>query len=198
MPILLAVTVVLSGCVTTGDQRRAEGAAAGAAAGALVGVLLGDDKKSAMIGAVVGAILGGVAGDLVAKRQKGYATREAAIKTETEIVKRQTEEIHAQNQKLAQDIRDYEQQIQNLNTDYAGLQAQKQIVAKRHQEALSLLTRVQKELAETKRQSQKKYQQNKVSASDVSEWKTKVANLEKEKQILQKNVDTLFSMSQSL
>jgi len=198
MPILLAVTVILSGCATHGDQRRAEGAAAGAAAGALVGVLLGDDQKSAMIGAIVGGILGGVAGDLVAKRQQGYATREAAIQTETQIVKRQTENIHAQNQQLAQDIRNYEQQIQNLRRYNASLQDQKKIVADRHQEALSLLRLVENELVNTNTQYQKKYQHNQVSDSDVSKWKTQVANLEKEKKALQKNVDTLFSMSQSL
>jgi len=212
MMILLAVTVVLSGCVATGEkkpnggadtsQTRTEGALLGVVVGGLIGALSGDNKKErlkrAMIGATVGGLAGLAIGDLMAKRQQGYATREAAIKTETQIVRRHTEELHAQNQKLAQDIRDYDQQIQNLNTDYARLQAQKEIVATRHQEAQSLLTLVRNELTEANRQVQNKYQQNQVSASDLKKWETQVANLEKEKDALQKNVDTLFSMTQSL
>jgi len=205
MPIMLAVTVVLSGCATTpGGETRIDGAAIGAFVGAVAGALSGDNKKErierAMIGAAVGGLAGLALGDLVARRQQGYANREAAIQTETQIVKRQTEEIHAQNQKLAQDIRNYDQQIQNLRIYNASLQAQKQVVVKRHQEALSLLKYVKNELAEAKRQSQKKYQSqhNQVSASDVKKWETQVTNLEKEKDALQKNVDTLFLMTQSL
>jgi len=210
--MLVAVTIVLSGCVATGEkkhnggadisQTRIEASLIGAAIGAVAGALSGDNKKErverTMIGAAVGGLAGLAMGELIARRQQGYATREAAIRTETEIVKRKTKELQAQNHQLAQDIRYYKQNIYSANIDYDSLQAQKIAVEKRHQEAQSLLKQVEDDLQQAKRQVQKKYQQNKVDASEVEKWKTQVASLEKEKQILQSNVDTLFAMTQSL
>jgi small-conductance mechanosensitive channel len=199
--MLVTVTVILSGCAK--DGKIGGGPAIGGIGGIVcttVARLSGVEKleKIAMIAAACG-LVGYALGELVEKRQQGYANREEAIQTETEIVKRQTEKYRAENQKLAQDIRHYQQKIQNLRSDNALLQDQKREVEKRRQEAQSLLELVKTELDETNRQYRLQYYKGTAADADkLKKWKTQVAQLEQEKQMLQENVDTLFSMAQAL
>ncbi|MGN7614636.1 RT0821/Lpp0805 family surface protein, partial [Magnetococcales bacterium HHB-1] len=63
---LIALTLLLSGCVSTPENKAQSGAGLGALTGALAGSLLGNDKnkeQNALIGAAVGGLVGYLVGN---------------------------------------------------------------------------------------------------------------------------------------
>ncbi len=198
--LLVTVSLILSGCATMDGKKTwrkivvvATGAVACGAAGYLAG-----GNKGAVIGAITCAIAAYTIDELVAKRQEGYAKREEAIAVETQIVKRQTETLKAENRQLAQDIKNYKQKMAALKGRGFFWRVQLIVVKRHHEKAKQKLAKATQDLKDAKSQYDRQKTANTKNEADLKKWKTQVANLEKEKQILESNVDTLFSMTQAI
>ncbi len=69
--ILLALTLVVAGCATTGyppskaQQGALLGTGVGAATGAILGGAIGGSGEAALLGAAAGAVVGGIAGGMI-------------------------------------------------------------------------------------------------------------------------------------
>ncbi|MEN8217225.1 MAG: hypothetical protein ABFS56_12830 [Pseudomonadota bacterium] len=198
--MLLAVSVILSGCATTNGKKILKKTVVVAISATTCGAAgyLANGERGAVIAAITCAIAAYTIDELVAKRQQGYAKREEAIVVETKLVKHQTETLKAENQKLAQDIRHYEQKIHNLKNHNVSLQAQKRVVETRHKEAKQKLDQAKTDLANARTQYDRQNTASTKNDAELNKWKTQVANLEKEKNALQDNVNTLFSMTQAI
>jgi len=211
--LVVAITYALSGCTLFGEtktaeedqeQTRAQGALFGALAGTIAGVLIGDSKKGAAIGAIVGTMAGTVLGDMIANRKEQYASAEEAILAETKRTEALTQAVQNENQQLKQDIAVYDKQITHLQAQIQSgqknrnsLNTQKQKMQARYTEAQKSLSAVENEL----KVSQGLYQDIKANGNTSSElhtWQKKISKLEKEKSTLEKNIDTLNTMSNNL
>ncbi|MGA7616763.1 MAG: OmpA family protein [Thermoanaerobaculia bacterium] len=86
---ILAVTILLAGCVTSGgpNEKTKKGAGIGAAAGAIAGAIIGnqsgDPRTGAVIGAAVGAGVGAAAGHRMDQQQKELQQIEGVEVTRT-------------------------------------------------------------------------------------------------------------------
>ncbi|MCP4696273.1 MAG: hypothetical protein GY862_05435 [Gammaproteobacteria bacterium] len=201
----VALTVImLSGCATMSDsdKTKAQGAGVGAVLGAAIGYAVGG-KKGAALGAAMGAGVGFIAGFDIAKRKEKYASKEQAIAEETEWNRKFVQEVQAANRDLRASIQTQKQEIAALKSSKAShqkkqtaLRRQKTSLAKKIKSSDQKLAAVRGELAE----SEQRYKEYKVSANsaEMKQWRNELAKLEKERDALQGNIQTLNAMNNSL
>jgi hypothetical protein len=203
---LLIMIFSLSGCASHNDSMRAQGAGMGAVIGAGLGAIIGDNKKSAAVGAAVGSLLGFILGHEVALRKEQYATKEDVIVGETTKVAQLTQESRHYNQQLQQVIQENKQEITRLaavqNQSHTGkrdLENQYKKVTQFQDNAKNSLVGLQNELnVQRKLYAEYKAKASQKNSGELTKWQTKIAQLEKEKQALQSNVETLMAMSPSI
>jgi len=198
--LLVTVSVILSGCATMDGKkiwRKTVVVATSAVACGAAGYLAGGNK-GAVIAAITCAIAAYTIDELVAKRQQGYAKREEAIAVETQIVKSQTKTLKTENRQLAKEIEGYQQKIAAYGSKKKFLQSERKNVEKSHDKAKQKLAKASQDLKDATAQYDRQKTASTKNKAELKKWKIQVAELKKEKQILESNVDTLFSMTQSL
>jgi chromosome segregation ATPase len=183
------------------------------AGGILGAVLSGGDKgkmaKYMALGAVIGGVAGGVVGNEVAKRKKAYATREALLEGETRRTAQFVAEIKKVNKSLRTDIAAYKRQIaqlkQNTRQSYASnrqLQTKLAEVQNREKEASKARASVDNELkiVQQMRDEAKtmKAKNAAIGKRQSSEFNSKIAALERERNELEKHQGELLAMGTAI
>jgi len=224
----ILVVSMVSSCATTGgagapktQAYSLQGCGAGAVAGSLLGLISGSDN--ALKGAALGCGIGAIIAYNIAKRTEEYVDANQAMDSEIARNQQNTKTLQAYNAKLAQGIQSYQKQIQVIQlTQLAETAKQKKLTKiqatakKQLNKAESALTSVNAELVtankqyksytaklaaaevdKTKKVSPKKVKKVKKANND-KKWQSEIANLEKEKQILNKHVKSLSALSASI
>ncbi|NLC70778.1 MAG: glycine zipper 2TM domain-containing protein [Desulfuromonadaceae bacterium] len=199
MVAVLVIGAWLAGCANMSDQTRtkAEGTAVGAVVGGLVGLAIGEEKGAA-IGALAGAGLGFLVGNEIAKRKKNYASTEEFLDAEIANVQEYNSTAVAYNKKVSREIAALEKESTSLRTKYdKGTVDKKALVAKRNalQKRVEENDKLEKTLAE-----ELKVQTTilKKERKDRPEDDQRIAQLEKEVNALQKNLESLRAGSTQL
>lgn len=201
-----------------------QGCGAGAVAGGLLGLISGSDN--ALKGAALGCGVGAIIAYSIAKRTEEYVDANQAMDAEIARNQANTKTLQAYNAKLSQGIQSYQKQIQVIQLAHSDETAKQkklttiQATAKKQlNKAESALSNVNAELvvankqyesykaksvaaeakAKTEAESTKKVSPKKSKkGNDHQKWKSEIANLEKEKQILSKHVKSLSALSASI
>ena len=194
------VMLATSGCAGMDDSTKTtlQGTAVGGIAGALVGTMAckGDSKCIAAY-AAGGMAAGTVAGFAIAKRKQSYASKEEALNEEIAWSRQFTQEVQAENQNLKRKIADHRTEIARAKRSANSLQ-QKQVALNQTSRALEKdihaankkLTSVNAELAESSKKKQQ-YGTN-------PQLQREIAKLEKARDGLRSNIDTMTAMNGSL
>jgi chromosome segregation ATPase len=199
--------------MSTEDKNQArttgEGIGIGAAIGGVIGLILGDNKESVAIGAAIGGIIGGAVGGTVAAKKKQYATQEALLEGETKKTAEVVAQLRKVNNGLRSEIAVYKSEIAQLQEQrskgqakQSELQAQREKVLNRHQDANKALVAVNKELE----LAQELYSdaKEKVRADDVNtakllkKYEQEIAALEREKSELENYSNELSAMGTAI
>ena len=217
----LVISTSLVSCASTGgagapSKTQAfalQGCGAGAVAGGLLGLISGGDKV--LKGAALGCGLGAIIGYSIGKRTQKYVDAEQAMDAEIARNQQNTRELKSYNGKLAQGIRTYQNKINTIRAakiDASAKQIQlanvKSTAQKQLNKAQSALNSVNKEIVVAKKQQvtyttktvvvEAKPAKVKKRANNNAKWKAEIANLEKEKNILNKHVKSLTALSSSI
>lgn len=197
--LVLLICVFIPGCAGMSDQNRtkAEGTTVGVVAGGLLGLVIGGEKGAA-IGALAGAGVGFLVGNEIAKRKQAYASNEDFLNAEIASTQEFNNTTLAYNAKMARDIVALQKESKNLRAKYdsgkvkkSSLAAQSKSLQKRIIENQKLEDTLAKEL---KVQNEILTQERKDRPTDDQY----IARLEKEVNILQKNLETLREGSTQL
>lgn len=192
--------LAMTGCAGMDDstQTTLQGTAVGGVAGALVGALTckGDSKCIAAYTAG-GMVAGTVAGFAISKRKQTYASKEEAISEEIAWNQKFTQEVQTENQSLKRKIAAHKTEIAQAKRSTKSLQ-QRQVALNQTSRALEQdirtanqqLASVNKELDESKRKRQQ-------YGSDPK-WQREIVKLEKARDGLRSNVNTMTAMNGSL
>lgn len=199
MAAVLVICAVLSGCAGMSDQTRTrtEGTAVGAVIGGLVGLAIGDGKGAA-IGALAGAGIGYLAGNEIAKRKKNYASTEKFLDAEIANVQEYNSTAVAYNKKTYQEIASLEKESASLRAKYdKGAVNKRTLAAKRDglRKRIEENTKLEKTLS---RELEVQTAIIKQERKGRSEDDQRIAQMEKEVNALQKNLETLREGSTQL
>jgi len=220
----IIVATLVSSCATTGGAGAPktqafafQGCGAGAVAGGLIGLLSGGDNtlKGAALGCGVGAIIG----YSIAKRTEKYIDANRAMDAEISRNQKNTKDLKSYNARLSQGIRSYQQQIQaikqaklNASQKQVRLSKLRSTTSTELTKAKTALNSVNNELVVAEKQyktytAQAAVAQTKAkpkvvivrkASNNNQKWKSEIANLKKEKQVLSKHVKSLSALSASI
>lgn len=178
-------------------RTKTEGTAIGAVAGGLLGLVIGGEKGAA-IGAAAGAGLGFLAGNEVAKRKKAYANTEDFLDAEIASTQEFNHTAIAYNKKLSTEISSLKKESSSLLARYNKGKVNKEALAKKSKELekqIAANAKLEKTLAEELEV------QNAILAKERKDRPADdkyIARLEKEVNLLQKNLEKLRDGSTQL
>jgi len=203
-----AIAIALPGCAQMGETKSKQYAIQGCAiggmtAGALAYVLDGFDIETATIAAALGCMAGAVVGYQVGKRTEEYADAHVAARSEITRNEEQIEGLRQYNAQLAQNVKDYNEQISTIKGSsldeqekMESLKKTKEIVANQRMKATDSLKNVELDIADAKKHY--KTHQAEATSQDKKKWQAELASYEKEKKILSEHVSTLNALDASI
>lgn len=194
------------------DQAKttSEGMIGGAIVGGLLGILTADNTedriKNAIAGGLVGGIIGTIFGHEVAKEKERHYLTEQEIAEETCFIQRDIQLLQQANAKINADIRQYQQKRQILlakkhqgTATQAELTSYRKELVARQEKEKNQLNNLQAKLDKRIKLEKELYQKHRNHSGNHSpHWENKIAELEKEKRILENNVDNLLALSASI
>lgn len=162
-----------------------------------------DAKDKAVIAGMMGCMAGAVIGHQIARKTQTYVDAHTAADKEIAQNKKSTMQLKNYNTTLANNISDYEQQIETIKNSALAqsernknLAETKKIVNKQSKKAGSSLASVENELVIAKNVFDEYSAEG--EAEDVSTWETQIAALSEERTILSNHVQTLSALDASI
>lgn len=212
--VILTMAILLSGCAgmdkteeSKSKQYSLQGCiAGGAVAGILTYVMQSDDDNAltkSLIASALGCMAGAVIGFEIGERTEKYANAQQAAEAETLRNKETAARLQQYNTSLEVNISDYETEIAKIRNStltaqekQESLKETKQIVVEQKAKAADALSNTENELNEAKNQ----YADYKDSLNTPTndKWEDQLANLEQEKLILSRHVNTLNALDASI
>lgn len=162
-----------------------------------------DAKDKAVIAGMLGCMAGAVIGHQIARKTQTYVDAHTAADQEIAQNKKNTQQLKKYNTTLANNISDYEQQIDTIRTSSLAqnektknLAKTKSIVSKQKAKAKSSLNSVEKELVVAENVYAEYSAESEQEQSN--EWQTQMAALSEERMILSSHVQTLSALDASI
>ena len=211
LTIVTAITIAVSGCAQMEESKSKQYALQGCAVGGLATGLVTyylnrddkDAKKKAAIAGMLGCMAGAVVGYQVGERTEEYTDAQDAARSEIARNEAQTEGLRQYNAQLAQNVEDYNKQINTIKDSNLSAQEKMEklketdeIVAKQRMKATDSLRSVEADISEAKKQY--KTHQAEATPQDKGKWQTEIASYEQEKEILSDHVSTLNALDTSI
>lgn len=201
--LILLLSAVLSSCVSSGGMKFAgQGCVGGVVVGGVAGAMIGG-KEGAIIGAIGGCVAGLFTGLYFAKRKAQYASKQQAIIEEIAWNKNMAAKLRATNAELAKSIRQYQAEVKRINNMRMN-QKQRQMIKReekkkfRQQFGAAIATAEQAKVEiKTSKTRYKKYQAAAQPAA-LAEWHNGITAFEQQGNLLNKNVNLLLTMNNSL
>lgn len=203
------IATALSACSVSGGPGKSkqkeyvtQGCIGGGIIGAVAASVLGSSEKAGKA-ALFGCGLGAVVGYQIAQRTDKYVDANKAISTETQRNINTVKLVKGNNKKLAARITKYKTTLNSIKYSKISEQGKKRELAKvssalKKQLAMSSnnLSSVQQELKVT-RGLYSKYKKSVPENKSIT-YKNKISELEQEKNILSKHVQSLNAMNASI
>lgn len=176
----------------------------GAAAGAVIGNIITDSKIGAGIGAIIGGVIGAVVGIFISDEKEKQFLTEQQIDEVISKTQKLADDLKTANIYLVQDIHYYQEQefiLQNKKragqTNLAELTSYTSKLKHAQDNTKKALEKVAKEL-ELQKEAYKAQINQSNPPPNLSKWRDEVNSLEKEKRILEQNVNSLLAINASI
>lgn len=206
------IPLFLSGCTTMDglNQKQALSIQGCIAGGLGFGVLAywkyrddSDREEKIAIITAIGCMGGAIVGYKIGERTEKYADAQSAAEAEIARNKKHTAELRNMNATVKSNIDEYRKQIENLKQSTFSQQEKKAQREEIKKHVINQRNKVDEALAEVESElilSNREYQerQSDITVADKQLWQQKLADLEREKQILSGHATTLNAMDTSI